>query len=74
VNRADSGLKLCVRPAPRSGGHKDPATQGNSQGDALDAAARSLVEWSRREQRLPERISDPAVVGQLATLIGATSS
>jgi hypothetical protein len=40
--------------------------------DDLDVAAAELVERSRREQNLPERISDRAVVGQLATLIEAT--
>jgi len=34
-------------------------------------AAREIVERTRLEQGLPPQISDPAVVGRLATLVAA---
>jgi hypothetical protein len=46
------------------------ALEVDRQTDELDAAAVALVARSRRAQGLPARISDPAVIAQVATLVG----
>jgi hypothetical protein len=42
--------------------------------DAMRAAARALLDRSRRAQRLPERVTDEAVLAQVAQLIAPTRS